>query len=437
MSRVESNETAVDQAAAVLRAWIGLDPDTIGRAAVERAVRQACRTEPGGDPDGFVARLATDADLRERLVEEVVVAESWFFRDPPVFEFLRRLAATLVAEPKRGPLRVLCVPCAAGEEPYSVAITFLDAGLAPDRFAIDAFDVSRVGLGRAAEARYSVNAFRNADLGFRDRWFRQAGGVWQLLPAPRDTVRFAWGNLLADDFLPGGATYDVVLCRNLLIYLSGEARRRAERVLDRLVAADGVLVLGAAEPPILRGDWVPAAATSMFTLRRGRPVPIVQSPTFPAPAPPRRPPDAGAAGGVPRRAPGPAPAGHSTAPAEGADSSPAATAAGAAGDAADVLREAGLLANAGRHADAIALCQRHESAAGPSAAVAFLLAMLHQAAGDADRAEDCLRKTLYLDPVHDEALLALALAAQRRGDAAGAEHYRRAAVRALARRGAT
>lgn len=438
MSRVESNETAVDEAEAVLRAWIGLDPDTIGRAAVERAVRQACRTEPGGAPDGLVARLATDADLRERLVEEVVVAESWFFRDPPVFEFLRRLATTWVAEPKRAPLRVLCVPCAAGEEPYSVAITFLEAGLAPDRFAIDAFDVSRVGLGRAEEARYSVNAFRNADLGFRDRWFRREGGGWELLPVPRDAVRFAWGNLLADDFLPVAAAYDVVLCRNLLIYLSGEARHRAERVLDRLVATDGVLVLGAAEPPILRGDWVPAAATSMFTLRRGRPVPIVQSPAFPAPlAPPRRPLDAVAGGGVPRQAPGPAPAGHSAPPAEPADSSPAATAAGAAGDAADVVREAGLLANAGRHADAIALCQRHEAAAGPSAAVAFLLAMLHQTAGDADRAEDCLRKTLYLDPVHDEALLALALAAQRRGDAAGAEQYRRAAVRALARRGAT
>jgi chemotaxis protein methyltransferase WspC len=440
MSRVESNETAVDKAAAALRTWIGLDPDTIGRAAVERAVRQACRTQPGGDPDGFVARLATDAGLRERLVEEVVVAESWFFRDPPVFEFLRRLATSWMGEPKHGPLRVLCVPCAAGEEPYSVAITFLDAGLTPERFEIDAFDVSRVGLGRADEARYSINAFRNADLGFRDRWFRQSGGFWELLPGPRDAVRFAWGNLLADDFLPGAAAYDVVLCRNLLIYLAGEARRRAERVLDRLVAADGILVLGAAEPPILRGDWVPAAATSMFTLRRGLPVPFVQSPASAVPAPPapaRRPLDAIAAGGAPRQAPGPAPAGQAASPAEPADSSSAATAAGDVGDAADVVREAGLLANAGRHADAIALCHRHEAAAGPSAAVAFLLAMLHQAAGDADRAEDCLRKTLYLDPVHDEALLALALAAHRRGDATGAEHYRRAAVRALARRGAT
>lgn len=424
MSRVESNVKAVDHAAAALRAWIGLDPDTIGRAAIERAVRQACRTEPGAAPDGFVARLATDAPLRERLVEEVVVAESWFFRDPPVFEFLRRLAATWVGKPQRVPLRVLCVPCAAGEEPYSVAITLLDAGLAPDRFTIDALDVSRVGLGRAQDARYSVNAFRNADLGFRDRWFRQAGGVWELSPVPRDAVRFAWGNLLADDFLPNAAAYDVVLCRNLLMYLSGEARRRAEQVLDRLVAADGVLVLGAAEPPILRGDWVPAAATSMFSLRRGRPVPFVQSPAAPAPAPRLRT-DAVAPGGAQP------PAGLS------AQSAAAAATSTAGGDAVDVVREAGLLANAGRHAEAIALCRRHESAAGPSAAVTFLLAMLHQATGDADRAEDCLRKTLYLDPVHDEALLALALAAHRRGDAAGAEHFRRAAVRALARKGDT
>jgi chemotaxis protein methyltransferase WspC len=424
MSLAERNQTAVDHAAAALREWIGLDPDTIGRSAVERAVRQACRTAPPIDASEFAARLAADPELRDRLVEEAIVAESWFFRDPPVFDFLRRQAAAWAGAPGRGPLRVLCVPCAAGEEPYSVAMAFLDAGLDPGRFTIDAYDVSRAGLRRAGEARYSVNAFRGADLAFRDRWFRPAGAGWELSDAVRAPVRFARGNLLAEDFLPNAAAYDVVMCRNLLIYLSAAARRRVETVLDRLVAAEGVLVLGAAEPPILTGNWVPAATTAMFTLRRGPPAAVSPAPqrTAVAPPPPTVRAEPGPAGQVSAAAAGPVPP---RPPAAGT------TAAGVA----DVVAEAGRLANAGLHAEAILLCMRHEAAAGPSADVVFLLAMLHQAAGDAARAEDLLRKTLYLDPAHDEAFLALALAASRRGEAGLAEKYRQAAVRALARKG--
>jgi chemotaxis protein methyltransferase WspC len=99
-----------------------------------------------------------------------------------------------------------------------------------------------------------------------------------------------------------------------------------------------------------------------------------------------------------------------------------------------VLREAGDLANAARHAEAIALCERARQGLAPSPELFFLMGMIHQAAGDLDRAEACLHKTLYLDASHDEALLALALLATQRGDERMAETYRQSAARALARR---
>jgi len=437
MSIIQHHPAALRVAEAVLRDWIGLDAETIGRAALDRAVRGAIEAEPGCDDDTFAARLAGDSGLRDRLVEEVIVAESWFFRDPQVFELLRRQAIARAADTGREPLRVLCVPCAAGEEPFSVAMTLLDAGVDPSRFVIDAVDVSRAGLERAKAATYSANAFRGADLSFRDRWFRAAGGSWKLVDTIRHRVRFEWGNLLDDVFLSAAAAYDVIFCRNLLIYLTTDARRRTERALDRLLAADGLLVLGAAEPPILKGPWVPAASTSMFTLRRG-----------PGPAPaapfPRRPPQArpsAAVRGVPdgerAAAPPPEPGGPSTAAPRRQPAPPSPPAPAATTELDDAIREAGALANAGRHDDAIRLCQRHEQAAGPAAELSFLLAMLHQAADDADRAETCLHKTLYLDANHEEALLALALAATRRGDRALAEKYRQSAARVLARKGAT
>jgi chemotaxis protein methyltransferase WspC len=405
----------------LLERWIGLDSQTVGSAAITRAVRvrmEAC-AEP--DEEAFLARLARDPAEQGRFIDEVVVPESWFFRDTQVFDFLRRFAAEYATTPGRAPLRILCVPCAAGEEPYSVAITLLEAGLSAHQFWIDAADVSHAVVARAAAATYSANAFRGNDLAFRERWFRARGGAAELDEAVRKQVHFSWGNLLDESFAADRQQYDIIFCRNLLIYLTSDARNRVERALDRLLALDGVLVLGAAEPPILKGSWSPVPGNSVFTLRRGtRP-----TNAFPAPvaSPMHRPADAVPAGYA---------SGH--APLEsGADERVASRP--ATGD--ELLRTAHELANAGRRAEALEACHRYQLAAAPSSQVFFLMGMLHQAAGDLERAEACLHKTLYLDPSHDEAILSLALVATQRGDDQMAEHYRQSAARVRSRKGAS
>ena len=221
------------------------------------------------DPAAFIALIRVDAAERDLLVEEVVVGESWFFRDPQVFDFVRDVATTLAALPGRRPVQILCAPCAGGEEPYSVAMALLAAGLTADQFTIDAVDVSRRGLERAARGRYSANAFRNADLSFRDRWFHQDAGQSVIDERVRAAVSFSWANLLDENFPAGRGSYDVIFCRNLLIYLTMEARGRVERTLDALLRADGILILGAAEPPTLKGDWIPAGTAAVFAMRRG------------------------------------------------------------------------------------------------------------------------------------------------------------------------
>ena len=92
------------------------------------------------------------------------------------------------------------------------------------------------------------------------------------------------------------------------------------------------------------------------------------------------------------------------------------------------------MANDGRLAEAIAFCERHRPAIPPSPELFFLLGMLHQSAGDGDRAEGCFHKTLYLEAGHVEARLALALLARQRGDLPMAEQYRQSAARAAARK---
>ena len=416
--------TPATAAERLLSRWIGLDVSTVGPAAVDRAVRTRMAAIGETDAAAYAARAAADETERDALVEEVVVAESWFFRDPQVFEFVARRAAVLAALPGRAPVRVLSAPCAAGEEPYSVAMALLDAGLAPEQFAVDAIDVSRAALARAVRGRYSANAFRNADLSFRERWFHATGTGAVIDDRVRAQVAFAWGNLLDDSFRAGRERYDVIFCRNLLIYLGPEARVRVEQRLDALLEPDGVLVLGAAEPPIMRGGWIPAGGASVFALRRG--IEPAADRAAGRPGPPRQPP-------APRPAASPR---HSAAVPR-----PSVPAAPAAGERpphalADLLREAGALANTGRHAEALALCESGRQSLPPAPELFLLMGMIHQAAGDLDRAEACFHKTLYLDASHDEALLALALLATQRGDARMADTYRQSAARALARKAA-
>ena len=397
----------------LLRDWIGLDATTIGTPAVERAVRARMAATGADDSGAYASRVERDPAERDLLVEEVVVGESWFFRDLQVFEFVVDVVVTRAGLPGRGPVRILCAPCAGGEEPYSVAMALLDAGLKPEQFTIDAVDVSRAALARAARGRYSANAFRNADCSFRDRWFTAEGSGAVLSPAVRSCVAFAQANVVDEAFPAGRGPYDVIFCRNLLIYLTPEGRRRVETAIDRLLTRDGVLVLGAAEPPILKGDWLPAGTAAVFAMRRGvRPVPL------PAPAPPRP-----AVHG--RRPPAP-PLPPAAVPAAAAEAPPPTLA--------DVLAEAGALANQQRLAEALEICARSRQRLPPAPELFFLMGMLHQAAGDIDRAEGCFHKTLYLDATHDEALLALALLATRRGDVRMAETYRQSAARVLARK---
>ena len=129
-----------------LRAATSLD---LSVATVERAVRERMRGGGAGvDYDPQPGTPEFDA-----LVDLVVVPESWILRDPAVFETaLRFVQARLLTRPGQ-PVRVLSLPCAGGEEPYSLAMLLARAGIAPADCRIDAFDLSQAALARARAGR--------------------------------------------------------------------------------------------------------------------------------------------------------------------------------------------------------------------------------------------------------------------------------------------
>lgn len=398
----------------LLEEWIGLDAGTVGPAAIDRAVRERMKATGTTDAAAYSARASNDLSERDLLVEEVIVAESWFFRDPQVFAFVTDFVVTRAALPGRTPVRILCAPSAAGEEPSSLVMSLFDAGLAATQFHVDAHDISRRALARAEAGRYSANSFRGADLAYRDRWFRHDAGHSVIDPRVRAQVHASWANLLDDTAARHRERYDVIFCRNLLIYLTASARRRVEQQLERLLVPDGLLMLGAAEPPIMQGDWIPAGTASLFALRRG----VHAKPLRPA-----------SAASPPRRLSAISPQATAV-----TDTRPTIIPSTGQPSLEDVLSQADRLANAGLLAEALDICERHRPALAPSPQLFFLMGMLHQSSGDGERAEGCFQKTLYLDPANEEALLALALLARQRGDTTMAEKYRHSAARAMARK---
>jgi len=389
---------------AELTRWIGLDPGSIGASAVARALRLT-RERLGCDDETILDRIGADPETRDRLIEEVVVSESWFFRDPATLEWAVSWVIARARGPEtrpgfsRGPVRILCAPAAAGEEPRSIAMLLLEAGLDESSFRIDAFDVSRAAVRRAADGRYSANAFRDAGRLAADRfarWFHREGREHVLNDRVARLAPVAWGNLLAHDFVPPCRTYDLVCCRNLMIYLTPQARREMIRRLDAWLDADGLLVVGSAETSMLLDNFEPAADPSRFALRRIA-AETRRNPAGPIAMPgPSRAVPAAPGGASPPSAPPPLPS-----------PSPAVTRTDSGQPAG--LEAAESLANERRYADAIRICREHLERQGPSARAFFLLGTIHRAGGSEAEAVDCFRKAVYLDPSHADAALALTL----------------------------
>lgn len=404
----------------LLRREIGLDAASIGSSVIQRTVRLRMKHLGLKQPQEYERLLERSSAALAELIEAVVVAETWFFRDREPFHAFVQFAREWLDQNPAGTLRSLSVPCSSGEEPYSLAMALLDARVAAHRFVIDAVDISAHALARARQGLYGRNSFRGKDLDFRDRHFARTKEGYALRPEVRHCVRFYQANLLGEDFLTGQPPYEVIFCRNLLIYFDRATQRQALQKLDRLLSPRGVLFVGPAELPLATdAGFVNANLPLAFALRRGD-----DQTSGSRQPPPRR------AAGAAKPAPSPTswmpPALDVMQPetVTGRQSSARRTS-----EPPSELDAARQLADAGRLAEAQAVCEIHLRKHGASAEAYYLLGLIRDATGDGD-AVDCYRKALYLDPNHHETLLQMSLLLEKAGDAAGARTFRRRAERA-------
>ena len=402
-----------------LKERIGLDVTSVGPAIIERAVRQRSVAAQAASADEYWLTLQGSRDEQQALIEAVIVPETWFFRYPESFATLAKLASKRLAEINNlRALRILSLPCSTGEEPYSIAMALLDAGLKPHQFKVDGMDVSPLSVDKARRALYGKNSFRGEDIAFRDRHFIAEGDGYRLDPRVQEQVRLQVGNLLDPALLAGEPPFDFVFCRNLLIYFDQPTQKQVFEVLKRLTHDDGVLFIGPAEGSLLGrlGMRSIGIAQSFAFSRQGaaepEPLPTFVPTPLPVPQPLRNRPTAPVrsrpfAAVVPL-APVPKISGTDTAV---------------------LLANIAGLANEGKSAEAKAACDSYLRSHKPVAQVFYWLGLLSDVAGNVLEAQGFYRKALYLEPQHPEALMHLAALLQAQGDAAGARRLQERAAR--------
>jgi chemotaxis protein methyltransferase WspC len=387
----------MDEIEQLLSERAGLNLEVLGSHALKRAVATRMSACAVSDTAAYARLLHASPRELDQLVDELAVLETWFFRDSGAFDFLQ-------AHAKGCPgLRILSAGCATGEEPYSIAMALLDAGLLAGSFCVDACDLSQRAIEVASRAVYGLSSFRESWHNFRDRWFTPVADGFALRPEVARLVTFHREDLLHPVYLVTQHPYHLVFCRNLLIYLRPQAQDLLIGLLGRLLRSDGIVVTGHAETGILlRHGYQPVGQPECFACRKHTTAAVTELPPIMA-----------------RRETVPIARPAVAAPPIKLEPVP---------DRSELLKKARQLADQGSFDAAWSLCETLLDQ-GSDADVYYLEGIIRAAQNRLDGARECFRKALYLDPAHYESLIQMSLLCERQGDPVQAVRFRDRAAR--------
>lgn len=272
---------------------LGLEFPENRQADLERGLVRALRGASMSSPDTYLTWLATLPDESpewRRLGGYLTVGETYFFRDQGCFEALEQQILPALIEARRTAgnlrLRLWSAGCATGEEPYSLAILLdrLLSDLADWALTILATDLNPKALEAAQRGVYRAWSFRETPSWIRDRYFhRQGGEAFEVDHRIRRMVTFAPLNL-AEDGYPSVVTnttaIDLILCRNVLMYFTGEAQRASIGRLQRALLPEGWLAVSPAEASAdLLSPLIPVTFPGAILYRKAQPTVTITTKT--------------------------------------------------------------------------------------------------------------------------------------------------------------
>jgi chemotaxis protein methyltransferase WspC len=391
----------------LLQEKFGLGITSVGKSAFQRAINKRMQALNLADADLYLATLQTSGPELNELVEEIVVPETWFFRETMSFIVLTSYVAKRLQQDSNAFIRLLSAPCSSGEEAYSMAIALMEANIPAERFSIHGLDISSRSLVKAGKGIYRQHSFREKDLHLRYKYFHQEDNFFVLKKSVMDKVRFRHGNILNADFIASLGTFDVLFCRNVLIYLDDQSCKRALNNIEKALTPEGILFVGHAESGMLdRKTFRSAPYPKAFAFYKNL-------------SERERPPFTADKSGQKNL--------HDTLSATSCKFS----------DANNIIKYSGTgqgiprakpkiqidqrmikqMVDEGKFEPAADILRINLQACGPTAEAYYLLGMISIEKDKIDEANNLLRKAVYLSPDHIEALALLSMLAEKSGDA--------------------
>lgn len=242
-----SDDALWEALAQLFHSWTGIRLAPSGRPLALSSLHELANNALEA-PLEYLRRLETTTRPMDRqaLIDRLVVGTTWFMRDQAGVQAL--VQALVGARGKGGRVRLWSAGCSTGQEPYSLAMALLEADLEPQ---IVATDISREALAAAQKAIYTPEQLAALPIQWRQRWTRPVSGGYEIDPRVGRCVVFLHHNLATHAAEPPWRDLDAVVCKNVLIYFERDAGVRIVEALGHALSRDGVLLLGAAERPLV------------------------------------------------------------------------------------------------------------------------------------------------------------------------------------------
>lgn len=392
----------------MLREKIGLNYDSIGRKNVESAISMHMKKHGMNNTDDYFELLSNSDKHFEELTQTVLVPETWFFRYSESFAFLAQYAGEYLAG-NLHPIHILSIPCSTGEEPHSIAMTLLNAGVPPGLIHIDAVDVSGPAIESAKLALYGSNSFRGGIPENMLRFFHIKDGKYEVVQQVKELVKFHKHSIFAHKPLAEHPRYNLIFCRNLLIYFATDEQVKAVTMLSEMLTDDGIIFLGHVESGMVnRRDFESVKYPSSFAFRKKNKAESKSDEahkknvkTFNHTEQPAK------------------KTLHKTqrfnVPAVKIQNEDA------------ILKKASSMADSGNLQAAETLCRQYIELNKLNPVAYYILGVIDSSSGRFTEAEKAFSKALYLDPGYYEALIHMALLKERQGEQTEASRIRKRA----------
>jgi chemotaxis protein methyltransferase CheR len=250
---MRADSQQIDQLLEILLERTGTDLTGYRRPTLERRISERL-AKLGKDVEEYILVCRDDPDACEELVSAVTINVSSFFRNPGTFEAIARFVLPNLVK-TNSEIRVWSAGCAAGEEAYSIAILIQEEIKKSKRTDVNALifatDIDKNILKQGEKAIYPRESLVDTKLGIVDSYFSQQPDGFQLSSEIRGMVHFSTDDLMAKQRAAPAASifgsFDIVLCRNVMIYFPDKQQKQALERLYKSMAAGGYLVLGDSE----------------------------------------------------------------------------------------------------------------------------------------------------------------------------------------------